>query len=225
MLVYKKTTVEKRTMKKISVIIIDKHPVVRHGITAALKQQPNMVVVGESETATSALPEICNSKPDVAIIDSSMTESCASDFIHTIKAQSEKTSIIVYSIHQKHEPIFRAFKEGAQGYVLKIDDMKELIHAVYEVQQGRIFLSKQVPSSVTSQLLSGNGGQGILSKLSKREYEVAKLLSQCMTPDEIGETLCISPRTVRVHRSNIMHKLQYRKASKLLSLLRDYFSH
>lgn len=212
-------------MKKISVVIIDKHPVVRHGITTVLEQQPNMVVIGESVAAASALPVIEYCKPDVAIIDSSMTESCGSDFIPDIKALSDKTSIIVYSMHQKQEPIFRAFKAGAKGYVLKIDEINELVDAVFEVQQGRIFLSKQVPSTITTQLLSGDGGQGILSCLSKREYEVAKLLSQCMTPDEVGETLCISPRTVRVHRSNIMHKLQCPKASKLLILLRDYFSH
>jgi DNA-binding NarL/FixJ family response regulator len=212
-------------MKKISVVIIDNHPVVRHGISNILEKQPNMVVVGESEAAASALPVIGYCKPDVAIVDSSMTEASGADLIPEIKALSKDTSIIIYSMHLKHEPIFRAFKAGAKGYVLKVDDINELVDAIFEVQEGRFFLSKQVPSEIATQLISGDGGQGLISRLSTREYEVAKLLSQCMTPDEIGEGLCISPRTVRVHRSNMMHKLNCEKANELLVMLRKYFSH
>ena len=211
-------------MKEISVVIVDNHPVVRHGITTVLENQPNIDMVGESE-ATSALSVIGCCKPDVAIVDSSMTETCGTDLIPDIKALSKDTSIIIYSMHLKHEPIFRAFKAGAQGYVLKVDEINELINAISEVQQGRMFLSKQVPSDVASQLAVGSGGQGLLSCLSTREYEVAKLLSQCMKPDEIGEKLRISPRTVRVHRSNMMHKLNCEKTNELLALLREYFSH
>jgi len=72
-------------------------------------------------------------------------------------------------------------------------------------------------------LLSGEGEQGVLSVLSPREHEIANLLAQGMTPDEIGETLFISPKTVRVHRTNIMHKLNCGRANELLLLLRDCF--
>jgi DNA-binding NarL/FixJ family response regulator len=111
--------------------------------------------------------------------------------------------------------------------VLKIDATNDLIDAITEVKQGRIFISQKIPSDVRKQLLAGNDGdtEGGLSSLSTREYEIAKLLSQCMRPDEIGEALCISPRTVRVHRSNMMHKLNCERANELLVLLRDYFYH
>jgi DNA-binding NarL/FixJ family response regulator len=210
---------------KISVVIIDNHPITRHGVAAVLKKRPDMVVVGESEATTSALPVIKQWKPDVAIVDSSMTDLCGVDLIPDIKALSEETAIIIYSTYQKHEAIFRAFKAGAKGYVLKADTINDLIDAISEVWQGRTFLGQKIPSAIANQLLSGSGDEGLLSSLSTREYEIAKLLAQCMTPDEIGETLYISPRTVRVHRSNIMHKLNCQKANQLLVLLRDYFSH
>lgn len=212
-------------MQKISVIIIDNHPVVRQGLSTVLGNQQNMEVVGESGATTSALPMIKDNKPDVAIIDGSMTDVCGADFIPKIKTLSKDTSIIIYSTHQKHEPIFRAFKAGAKGYVLKADEISEVIDAIDEVQQGNLFISQKIPNAITNQLLNGGGENGSLSCLSPREYEIAKLLSQCMTPHDIGAMLFISPRTVRVHRSNIMSKLNCKKAVELLVLLRDYFSH
>lgn len=212
-------------MEKISVVIIDNHPIVRQGLTAELQKQQNIEVVGESKAATSALPVIKDHKPDVAIVDGSMTDICGADLIPEIKTLSKNTAIIIYSTHQKHEPIFRAFKAGAKGYVLKADEISEIIDAIDEVQKGRIFLSHQIPRIIVNQLLTGSGDNGILSSLSPREYEIAKLLSQCMTPQDIGETLFISPRTVRVHRSNMMAKLNCKKANELLILLRDCFSH
>lgn len=210
-----------------SVVIIDNHPVVRHGISTMLEQRSDMDVVGESEAGASALPVIGYCKPDIAIVDSSMTTFSGVDIIPDIKALSKETAIIIYSMHQKHEPIYRAFKAGVKGYVLKIDPTNDIIDAINEVKHGRIFISPKIPSTVRKQLLAGNDGdtEGGLSSLSNREYEIAKLLSQCMRPDEIGDALCISPRTVRVHRSNMMHKLNCERANELLVLLRDYFYH
>jgi len=212
-------------MKKTSIVIIDNHPVVRQGLTAILEEQPDMEVVGESEAATSALPVINDCKPNVVIVDSSMSDTCGVDLIPAIKTLSKDSAIIIYSMHQKHEPIFRAFKAGAKGYVLKADEVSEVIDAVSEVRSGRVFFSNKVPLSLANQLLSGSNGKGILSSLTPREYEIAKLISQCMTTEDIGEALYISPRTVQAHRSNMMAKLNCKKANKLLVLLRDCFSH
>jgi len=208
---------------KISVVIIDDHPVIRHGVTSVLKKQSDMIVVGESEDASSALPLIKELLPDVAILDITMAGISGIDLIPYIKALSEETIIIIYSMHHNHDNIFRSFKAGAKGYVLKADEIRDLLTAVREVMLGNIFLSRSLPQNITEQLLSGEGEQGVLSVLSPREHEIANLLAQGMTPDEIGETLFISPKTVRVHRTNIMHKLNCGRANELLLLLRDCF--
>jgi|GEM_PF-4144524 len=123
--------------------------------------------------------------------------------------------------HQKLIPnYFRAFKAGVKGHVFKVDEVPDLIDAANKVQLGRIFISNNIPATIAYQLLSGGRGEYGLSSLSRREYEIAKLLSQCMTPNEIGETLYISPRTVRVHRTNMMFKLNHTRANKLLVFLR-----
>ena len=210
-------------MEKISVVIIDDHPVIRHGVTSVLKKQPDMHVVGESDTAATALPLIKELQPDVAILDITMTGISGIDLIPYIKALSEQTIIVIYSMHQNHDNIYRAFKAGAKGYILKADEIRDLITAVREVTQGRIFFSKTLPENLMDRLLSGKDDDGALAVLSPREHEIANLLAQGMTPDEIGETLFISPKTVRVHRTNIMHKLNCSRSNELLLLLRDYF--
>ena len=210
-------------MENISVVIIDDHPVIRHGVTSVLKKQPDMHVVGESDTAATALPLIKELKPDVAILDITMTGISGIDLIPYVKALSEDTTIIIYSMHQSPDIIYRSFKAGAKGYVLKADEIRDLFKAIREAVQGRIFLSKSLPQNMEEQLLSGDTEKGALSILSPREYEIANLLAQGMTPDEIGETLFISPKTVRVHRTNIMHKLDCGRSNELLLLLRDCF--
>jgi len=210
-------------VEKVSVVIIDDHPVIRHGVTSVLKKQPDMHAVGESDTAATALPLIKELKPDVAILDITMAGISGIDLIPYIKALSEDTIIIIYSMHQNPDIIYRSFKAGAKGYVLKADEIRDLFIAIREVAQGRIFLSKSLPQNIEEQLLSGDTEKGALSLLSPREYEIANLLGQGMTPDEIGETLFISPKTVRVHRTNIMHKLNCGRSNELLLLLRDCF--
>lgn len=210
-------------MEKISVVIVDDHPVIRHGVTSILQKQPDMAVVGESNNATSALTVIKKFKPDVVILDITMTGISGIDLIPRIKTLSKDTIIVIYSMHQSHDLIYRAFRAGAKGYVLKADKITDLIAAVREAVQGRKFLSPHLPSSILDHLASGKGGEGVLSILSPREYEITNLIAQGMTPEKIGEILFISPKTVRVHRTHIMHKLNCNRANELLLLLGDYF--
>ncbi|AGF79172.1 CheY-like receiver and HTH DNA-binding domain-containing response regulator [Desulfocapsa sulfexigens DSM 10523] len=212
-------------MKKITVVIIDDHPVIRHGVRSVVKKQPDMIVLGESDSATSALPLVKETQPDVAILDITMAGISGIDLIPYVKALSEKTIIIIYTMHQNHDNIFRACKAGAKGYVLKSDEIRDLLTAIREVMQGEISLSSSFPDNIREQLLKGECEHGVLSVLSPREHEIANLFSQGMTPDEIGEILFISPKTVRVHRTNIMHKLNCSRSNELLLLLQDYFPH
>jgi len=212
-------------VEKISVVIIDDHPVIRHGVTSVFKKQSDMQIVGESDTAATALPLIKELKPDVAILDITMTGISGIDLIPYIKALSEETIIVIYSMHETHDNIYRAFEAGAKAYVLKADEIKDLITAIREVTQGRFFLSKTLPENLMDRLMSGDADKGALAILSPREHEIANLLAQGMTPDEIGEVLFISPKTVRVHRTNIMHKLNCTRSNDLLLLLRDHFTH
>ena len=210
-------------MAKLSVIIVDDHPVIRHGVSSVLKQQPDMLIVGESQSADAALPEIKKFKPDVAILDITMAGISGIDLIPYIKEFSENTAVIIYTMHEMPDYLHRAFNAGAKGYVLKGDEINDLIAAIREVKEGRCYFSRNLPQVLVQQIISSNGTQGPLSGLTAREYEIANLLAQNMNPKKIGEMLFISPKTVRVHRTNIMHKLGCQRSNELLLRLRDYF--
>lgn len=211
-------------MAKLSVIIVDDHPVIRHGVSSVLKQQPDMIIVGESQSADTALPEIKKFKPDVAILDITMAGISGIDLIPYIKEFSKNTAVIIYTMHEMPDYLHRAFNAGAKGYVLKGDEISDLVAAIREVKEGQFYFSRNLPQSLVQQIMSGNNGtQGPLSGLTAREYEIANLLAQNMNPNKIGEILFISPKTVRVHRTNIMHKLGCQRSNELLLRLRDYF--
>lgn len=210
-------------MKKISVVIIDDHPVILHGVSSVLQKHIDIQVLGKSDTADTALPLIKKVQPDVAILDISMTGISGIDLIPHIKNLSAKTKIVIYTTHESHDYVYRAFKAGAKGYVLKSDQISDLVTAIRESTQDRIFLSAGLPPSILDNLAAGKTDRGTLSVLSPREYEIANLIAQGLRPDEVGEMLFISPKTVRVHRTNIMHKLNCKRANDLLLLLGDCF--
>ncbi len=207
----------------LSVFIIDDHPVIRHGVSSVLKKKGNIKVIGEAKDAQSALKMLKTLQPDVIILDITLEGISGIDLIPKIKERVENTAIIIYSMHQDLGHIHRAIKAGALGYILKSDEISDLTNATVEVTRGNVCLSRNLPAEVLQGVLSGKGGHDALSVLTPREYEIANLVAQGMNPDEIGEQLFISPKTVRVHRTNIMHKLGCNRINELLLALSKYF--
>ncbi|MCK5071374.1 MAG: response regulator transcription factor [Desulfocapsa sp.] len=208
---------------KTSVVIIDDHPVIRHGIRSVIDKQPDMITVGESDSAPKALPMIQKTQPDVAILDISMSGISGIDLIPYINDRSKDTIIIIYTMSDKPDNILRAFNAGAKGYILKADLIRDLLLAIPKVMKGEVVFSKTFSEGLKEKIINGESDKGLLSLLSPREHEIANLLAQRLTPDNIGEILFISPKTVRVHRTNIMHKLNCSRANELLLLLHDHY--
>ena len=210
-------------MKKTAVYIIDDHPVIRHGVRSVLNKTTDIEVIGESRGAKSAMEQFKTLVPDVIILDITLEGISGIDLIPRIKEKLEDVLIVIYSMHENPNQIYRAIKAGAKGYVLKGDEIKDLITAIRNVLQDKLYVSSGLSPKIIQQVLSGKTDQGSLSMLTPREYEIANLLVQGMNPDEIGETLFISPKTVRVHRTNIMHKLGCQRVNELLLSLADHF--
>lgn len=212
-------------MENISIFIIDDHPVIRHGVSSVLSKQPDMEIIGEAQDAKSALKSLQSLRPDVIVLDITLKGISGIDLIPRIREKLENSLIVIYSMHKTPNHIQRAIKAGARGYVFKSDDIKDLIAGIRDIRDGKIYLSPNIQPEFLEQILSGKTDNTSLSALTPREYEIANLLVQGMTPDEIGTTLFISPKTVRVHRTNIMHKLGCKRANALLLCLTNYFPH
>lgn len=212
-------------MEKSSIFIIDDHPVIMHGVKSVLSKQPDMDIVGEAHDAESALKSLQKLQPDVIILDITLKGISGIDLIPRIKEKLNNSLIVIYSMHSTPNYIQRSIKAGAKGYVFKSDEIKDLIAAIRDVREGKMYLSRNIRPEFVEQILNGKSDGSSLSTLTPREYEVANLLVQGMTPDEIGESLFISPKTVRVHRTNIMHKLGCDRANALLLCLADHLPH
>jgi DNA-binding NarL/FixJ family response regulator len=209
----------------ISIVIVDDHPVICHGLNRILDKQETFTIAGEASDSKSALELIEKQQPNVVILDITLQGLDGVSMISRIGEISPRTKIIMYTMHNSRDYIVRSFQAGALGYVLKSDKTEELVTATRSVMVNKPYLSASVSDSILGELLTSrttknNNGTGTLTR---REYEVASLIAQGRHPDQIAKALFISPKTVRVHRTKIMHKLSCSSVHELLLRLPHYF--
>ncbi|RPH57458.1 MAG: DNA-binding response regulator [Chloroflexi bacterium] len=117
--------------------------------------------------------------------------------------------VIMLSMHSASPYVIRALRGGAQGYLLKDDDIEDVIRAIHTVRKGSRFLSSQVSDQVLASFLSGvDPAQNLDRRLTEREREILQMIAEGNTNVQIAEKLSISPRTVEKHRANLMSKLR-----------------
>jgi DNA-binding NarL/FixJ family response regulator len=206
----------------VKIIIADDHGVVRQGLRALLKSDPEFSVVAEASDGLAAIEAVEKSRPDLLILDISMPGMNGLEVITHVRRISPKTQVLVMSMHDAEPYIFEALKNGAKGYVLKGDELTLVARAAREVAAGRLFLSPSLSEKIVSSYIRTHGDVSELTgslqrdKLTLREKEVVRLVSQGKTSSQVGEQLSISTRTVEKHRSNIMMKLGFKSQSELI---------
>ena len=179
-----------------SLVIVDDHPMIRHGLKSIISRQDSYVVAGEASDGKSCLKLLEQVKPDIVILDITLKGSDGISFILRIKEIVADIKIIMYSMHNSKEYVSRSFIAGAFAYVLKSDKIEEVITAIESVRQGKIYLSSSIPQTILSELIvSRRNTESAIDTLTPREFEVASLISQGNTPDQIAEILFISKRT------------------------------
>lgn len=209
----------------ISIVIVDDHPVIMHGLINILDKEEDFQIKGQARDGKGALEVISSVQPDVVILDITLEGVDGISLITHINESSPRTKIIMYTTHDNTNYISRALQVGASGYVLKSEKIAELSLAIRKVLNNEIHLSSSLPASILGELIKDNGNsKGSPTKtLTPREYEIASLIAQGLDPEQVGDTLFISPKTVRVHRTKIMHKLSCKNVHELLLQLRQYF--
>lgn len=208
----------------ISIVIVDDHPVIRHGLTNILTKEDGFVVDGQASDGNSALKVITARQPDVVILDITLEGIDGISLITRIKKVSARTKIVMYTMHDNKNYIGRALQAGAIGYVLKSDSISEVAAAIYNAQKNKLHLSSGLPHSILGELITeGKITKKSTTDLTPREYEIASLIAQGQNPNQVAQTLFISPKTVRVHRTKIMHKLSCKNIHELLLQLRQHF--
>ncbi|MBN1230753.1 MAG: response regulator transcription factor [Anaerolineales bacterium] len=195
--------------EKITVLVVDDHEVVRQGICAFLKAQPDIDVVAEAAGGEQAVTLVREMVPDVVIMDLVLRGMDGVEATRQVKTISPRTQIVVLTSYHQDEYIFPALQAGAISYIIKDTKMEEIAMAILSAARGEPVLHPRIASRVIKELShSVRDEANPFTDLSDREIQVIKLLARGMKNTVIAGELSISEYTVRGHVSNILSKLQ-----------------
>jgi len=206
-------------MMTITILLVDDHTIVRDGLFALFEKDPGLLVVGSVNNGLEAIKQVRDLKPDVVLMDISMPELNGIDATAQIRRESPTTQVVILSIHATNEHIFRAFRAGAIGYLLKESAGSEAVKAVYAAHEGRRYLTQRIADTVLDSYLFQNSEtfqKSPVEKLSERELEVLKMVVEGISSTEIALKLSLSARTVETYRSRIMQKLDLHSLPALI---------
>jgi two-component system response regulator NreC len=205
-------------MSTITIVLADDHQVVRQGFRVLLEEQPDFRVIGEAGNGVDAIRLTENLRPNVLVVDVLMPKLKGIEVVYQLRRRAPETRIIVLSMYADDAYVFQAFRNGVLGYVLKDSSAASLVKAVREVHEGRRFLSPPLSESklATYALNYKQSSKDVFATLTPREREVMQLGAEGLTCAEIARRLSISPRTVEVHRANMLRKLQLKSQTDLV---------
>lgn len=206
--------------KPITVLLIDDHPVVRNGYRRLLESTSDIHVLADTDNGEAGCSLYQEYTPDVTIIDLNLDKQGIDglETIHRIKTKNPAANILVFSMHSNEIMVQRALKMGATGYITKQSNLEQLLKAVRQVSQGRVYIDPELASNLLTDKVLGKSFGNPLQVLSKREFQLFKLLAEGNSVAQIAEMISISPKTVGVHQASIMKKLKLQNTSQLVRL-------
>jgi DNA-binding NarL/FixJ family response regulator len=192
----------------VRVVLADDHALVRAGIRALLEKLSGIQVVGEADNGRQALELIKTSRPNLILLDISMTELSGLEALPRIVKDFPAVKVLILSGHANEEYVLRALRCGAAGYMLKEAAAEELELAIKAVAQDKTYLSPTVSRTVVeSYLQRAAGEEGPIEQLTARQREVLQLIAEGKNTKEIAGALDISVKTVEAHRLQLMARL------------------
>lgn len=204
----------------IKILLVDDHAVVRMGLKMLLSAHPDMEVVGEASEGNEGIQKAAELKPNVVVMDLSMPHgkdglSATSE----LKKLMPDINILILTMHDDEEYLFRAIQAGASGCILKSAPHDELLTAIKGVAKGDAYLhpsaTKRLMEEYLGSIKNGNAPDSF-ELLSDREKEVLTLIAKGFSNKEIAEQLIISVKTVETHKGNLMEKLQMKTRPELV---------
>jgi len=206
--------------EKYRILIADDHAIVRESLRSLLSLNPDFEVIGEAGDGREAIRMIENLKPHLVLMDLSMPKTDGLVAIKEVKRRFPKTKVLVLTVYKDEELIMATLDLGVNGYVLKDSTYTELMMAMKSVLSGKPYICPGISEKVIEGYLDGRKTLKASSPwmtLTHREREILKLIAEGHKCREIAEYLYISPKTVEIHRSNLMKKLDIRTTAELVA--------
>ena len=213
---------------KTRILVLEEHPLLRHGVAEYLNSQPDIIVCGDTDNIREARNKIHDCKPHLLLTALRLGTGDCLEFVKSLKSERPGLLILVFSAFE--ETIFaeRAMRAGAEGYVMKKAPKEELLEAIREILGGNIYVSRDVAMRAFKKSLetrpenrSAPPSIGI-EKLSDREMHIFFLLGSGLGNSQIANSLSLSVKTIESHRENIKHKLDLSCSRDLVACARKY---
>lgn len=207
------------------VLIVDDHPIVRHGLRRMIEAAPDLAVCGEAETEADAKRAIRDLVPDVVIVDLTLGHGDGLELVRDVKAHHPRLPMLVLSMHEETIYAERLLAAGAMGYIMKQAASDQLLVALRRVLGGQIYLSEALEERLRggSQVQDASSADPV-SRLSNRELQVLALLGRGLSSREIAADLVLSVKTVESHRQSIKRKLNLATNAQLLQYALNFFA-
>jgi Response regulator containing a CheY-like receiver domain and an HTH DNA-binding domain len=197
-------------MNKIRVMIADDHAMVRQGLKTILELEEDICVISQASNGEEAVNMAKREKPDIILMDINMPVINGLQAIKMLKEENINYKIIVLTLHQDREYLFKTLQLGCEGYVLKDAESAVLIEAIRNVYNDQTYIQPNMTGELVKEfnrVTLYEQDKSIVNNLTNREVEVLKLIAEGMINKEIAKNLYISEKTVKNHISNIFKKL------------------
>ena len=202
-------------MKKITVLIVDDHAIMRDGIRALLSVNEDIEVTGEASEGKEAIKKVHELSPDVVVMDIAMPGLDGMEATRQITKSNPKVKVLVLTQHDNKEYILSAIKAGATGFVPKRALGSDLVSAIRSVNRGDSVLYPSVASALIEDYRQRTD-MDPYDRLTTREREILRLIAEGHTSQQIADMLVISLKTVLGHRTKIMEKLDIHNRTELI---------
>jgi DNA-binding NarL/FixJ family response regulator len=199
-------------------MIVDDHPIVRHGLAQLINDEPDLVVCGSAATPAEALAAAGTTQPDLVVVDLALGDDSGLDLIKSLRTSYPDLRILVLSMHDEVYYADRVLRAGAMGYLMKQEPAERMIAAIHQVLGGGVFLSEAMAASLLTRMVGERklNGRSLVERLTDRELQVFEYIGKGLGTRQIAEKLHLSVKTVENYREHLKSKLNLKTSAELV---------
>ena len=205
----------------VKVAIVEDNKTTREGLKTVIDLSPGYRCVCVCQTAEEALGSIPKHQPDVVLMDIQLPKISGVECVARLKELMPQVQVIMVTVYQDPERIFRALRAGASGYLLKRATPEMVLNAIRDVQHGGVPMSAEIARKVIGYFKTQPVAAPEVEKLSPRELEILNLIAPGFSNKEIADRLGVSIESIRWHLKNIYHKLHVHSRTEAASKIRS----
>ena len=202
--------------KKIKLLLVDDHPVVRKGIGSCFNGHSQVEVVGEAVDGQEAVSKVKELSPEIVLMDIEMPVMNGLEATRLINRDFPEVKVLILSVLTKKEQVLEIIKSGAQGYVLKDSSPADLVRAIESIHNGRAFFSPDISQIMLDQYLDEASDGEDSRRLTSRELEVVGMIAEGQSNKDMANKLGVGVRTIETHRERVMNKLDIHSVAGLV---------